>query len=225
MTSTPHVLVVDDDIRLRRLLGRYLREQGYAVSEAENAEDASRHLSLLRPDIMVLDVMMPGKTGLELATELREYPKTPPILMLTAMDTPQDRINGLESGVEDYLTKPFEPRELLLRLNNILKRYPPEPIYQQLRLGTYHYDMQSGKLTNIEGETVTLTTAEAQLLACLAKQSNHPVSRHLLSETLGLNAEEQDRAVDVSIGRLRKKLGQTGLIETVRGIGYKLNTL
>ena len=218
-----HILVVDDDERLRSLLQRYLKEQDYAVSVAQDALQAKKLLSLLTPDMMVLDVMMPGQTGLEFARELELEKEsesvTPPILMLTAMDTPDDRIAGLESGVEDYLTKPFEPRELLLRLSNILKRTQKPAIEEvtHLKFGPYLFDKHSQQLTHpIEGP-VTLTTAERDILQRLTEKPNEPVSREILSD----NASST-RQVDVQIGRLRKKLGDATLIQTVRGKGYKL---
>lgn len=215
-----HILVVDDDARLRRLLERYLQEQDYAVSTAENAEKAKQVLSLLKPDVMVLDVMMPGQTGLELASELRSE-SAPPILMLTAMDTPDDRIAGLESGVEDYLTKPFEPRELLLRLANILKRkQPEEEISPIIQFGEFRFDKASQQLQHEAEGPVALTTAEREILSALASQPNEPLSREELAEQL--DGSENLRHVDVQMGRLRKKLGDATYIQTVRGKGYKL---
>lgn len=219
-----HILVVDDDARLRRLLQRYLSEQGYAVSVAEDAAQAQAMLALMTPDVMVLDVMMPGQSGLDFARDLQHnapaFP-VPPILMLTAMDTAEDRINGLEAGVEDYLTKPFEPRELLLRLTNILKRRPAErPAAAWLRLGSYRFDREAGQVMDEAGQPISLTTSERALLSAMAQQPNQPQSREALAEVL--EAGDSLRHVDVQIGRLRKKLGEASAIQTVRGKGYQL---
>jgi len=222
MSALPqaHILVVDDDVRLRKLLERYLAEQGYAVSAAEDTQGARRLLSLLTPDVMVLDVMMPGQSGLEFAHELADK-NPPPILMLTAMDTPDDRIAGLESGVEDYLTKPFEPRELLLRLGNILRRRKQEnPPASTLEFGEYIFDRTRQQLQRRSGESVALTTAERDILTALAVTPNQPQTREALAAHL--EGGENLRHVDVQIGRLRKKLGAVDAIQTVRGKGYKL---
>lgn len=218
-----HILVVDDDDRLRKLLSRYLHEQGYTVSEAEDTEMAADNLSLLIPDVMVLDVMMPGQTGLEFMHMAQaEERELPPVLMLTAMDTPEDRIGGLESGVEDYLTKPFEPRELLLRLSNILRRFPQKLSDSPMILfGAYVYDTLQQRLSEERtGNEILLSTSERALLSALAQTPNQPQSRDFLSEALGFG--ENLRHVDVHVGRLRKKLGDGGLVQTVRGKGYRL---
>lgn len=223
MTAPAHILVVDDDRRLRSLLRQYLTDHGYAVSEAASAQEARQLLSLLTADLMVLDVMMPGETGLDFAAGLSSIQR-PPILMLTAMDAPQDRIHGLEAGVEDYLTKPFEPRELLLRMTNILRtRQRQEDSAKKLRFGPFDYDFASGQLTR-GGEVVYLTGAEAALLAQLAAQAGVALSRESLAQALG--GGENSRGVDVQIGRLRKKIeedsSQPRYILTARGEGYRL---
>lgn len=219
-----HVMVVDDDARLRRLLERYLQEQGYAVSAAEDTVKAREILSLLTPDVMVLDVMMPGQTGLEFAQELNaesENDSPVPILMLTAMDTADDRVAGLESGVDDYLTKPFEPREMLLRLGNILKRtQPKEQSATIIEFGGFRFDKTSQQLEHEQQGNVALTTAEREILAALASKPNQPLSRESLAE--GLEGKDNLRHVDVQVGRLRKKLGEAKHIQTVRGKGYRL---
>lgn len=216
-----HILVVDDDARLRGLLERYLHEQGYAVSTAENTKKARHALSLFTPDIMVLDVMMPEETGLEFSEKLREQDGAPPILMLTAMDTPADRIAGLESGVEDYLTKPFEPRELLLRLENILKRNTfVNESSEMVTFGDLTFTHETQQLMDEEGNPLRLTTTERDMLSVLAANINQPVSREKLGKTL--ESEGSPRHIDVQIGRLRKKLGDSSLIQTVRGKGYRL---
>lgn len=225
ITPKAHILVVDDDDRLRKLLDRYLREQGYAVSAAENAAQAKRYLSLLRPDAMVLDVMMPGQTGIEFAQELNSKLGSDsklPILMLTAMDTPDDRISGLEAGVEDYLTKPFEPRELLLRLGNILKYNKPQTaITSILKFADFTFDKVSQRLERDGQGEILLTTSEREMLSALADRQNEPVSREDLVVRLD-GGSDSLRHVDVQIGRLRKKLDDAGFIQTVRGKGYKL---
>jgi two-component system phosphate regulon response regulator OmpR len=218
-----HIMVVDDDARLRRLLNRYLTESGYAVSVAEDASQAAHALSLMRPDVMILDVMMPGQSGLDFAEEYhRDYPESAvPILMLTALDSADDRIAGLESGVQDYLTKPFEPRELLLRIANILKRNEPAGSPSQtLQLGELHYDLSLARLSHQQEGLIELTTAERNLLGKLAETPNQPLSREVLAEALQVS--DSSRHVDVQIGRLRKKLGDASLIQTVRGKGYQL---
>ena len=225
MSALPkaHILVVDDDDRLRKLLERYLKEQGYAVSAAADTSQARELLALLKPDLMVLDVMMPGQTGLEFAYELeaKGTRSTPPILMLTAMDAADDRIAGLESGVEDYLTKPFEPRELLLRLGNILKRtQSKEEAPMGLTFGDFQFDRMAQKLLHKTQGDISLTTAEREILTALAESSNQPLSREILAKKL--DGGENLRHVDVQMGRLRKKLGDASHIQTVRGKGYKL---
>jgi len=216
-----HILVVDDDARLRSLLERYLKEQGYAVSTAEDTLTAKRILSLLTPDVMVLDVMMPNQTGLEFSHELKEESVSLPILMLTAMDSSDDRIAGLESGVEDYLTKPFEPRELLLRLGNILKRTQAEEASSTVvQFDGYAFSLATQQLTYQQEGEVSLTTTEREILTALATVPNKPLKRDELAMRLG--GGENLRHVDVQVGRLRKKLGESKAVQTVRGKGYKL---
>lgn len=218
-----HILVVDDDKRLRGLLHKYLVENHYDVSEAASAAEARDLLSLLRCDLMVLDVMMPGETGLELASGLSSLHR-PPILMLTALDAPTDRIAGLEAGVEDYLAKPFEPRELLLRIANILKnRLQQKQQQTQLRFGEFLFDREQQRLTR-KGENMALTGVEMALLYQLAAQPGTVLSRETLAAALG--GDENSRSIDVQIGRLRKKIEEDSanprFIHTVRGEGYKL---
>jgi two-component system phosphate regulon response regulator OmpR len=223
----PHILVVDDDDRLRELLRRYLSENGFIVTSAADAADACAKMQSLQFDLMVLDIMMPGETGLELAARLRtKEGYVPPILLLTAMGEPEDRISGLEAGADDYLTKPFEPRELLLRIRAILRRMPqPEqlPPAQEVRFGNYCYDIQKNRLTHGD-DPVHLTTQEQEILALLARHAGKPVSRDELAQTGGITGNE--RSVDVQINRLRKKLEATPAkplyILTSRGSGYVL---
>jgi len=221
---TMHILIVDDDQRLRRLLRQYLADQGYAVTEAQSAAEARKLLTLFCFDLMILDVMMPGETGLELANNLPQRGETPPpILMLTAMDGSDDRIRGLEAGVEDYLTKPFEPRELLLRIQNILRRLQAARPQPEISFGAFRYD-RSRQHLSCNAAPVGLTGVEAVLLDALTEQPGQPQSREALAQKLG--NPENLRNVDVQIGRLRKKIEadttQPRYIQTVRGSGYKL---
>lgn len=223
----PHILVVDDDDRLRDLLRRYLSEHGFIVTTAADAADACSKMQSLQFDLMVLDIMMPGETGLELANRLRQHPSaTPPILLLTAMGEPEDRIAGLEAEVDDYLTKPFEPRELVLRIRAILRRAPqPEPHQpvNEVHFGSYCYDIPRHRLTQGE-ELVRLTTQEQEILSLLAHHAGRPVSREALAQAGGVAGSE--RSVDVQINRLRKKLeavpAKPVYIVTARGAGYML---
>jgi two-component system phosphate regulon response regulator OmpR len=164
--TEPHLLVVDDDARLRELLRRYLSENGFRVTVAADAEDARANLAGFAFDLVVLDVMMPGENGIDLIRALRaqSQPRRPPILLLTAMAEPEDRINGLEQGADDFLAKPFEPRELVLRIRNILeRRAAPEPAEPTLRFGGFRFDLARGEL--FRGDSpVHLTAAEGSLL-------------------------------------------------------------
>jgi two-component system phosphate regulon response regulator OmpR len=221
MTEKPHILVVDDDSRLRELLTMFLRDNGFAVTAAIHAIDARRKLSLFVFDLMVLDVMMPGQTGVEFARALGS--SAPPILLLTAMAETSDRITGLEAGADDYLVKPFEPRELVLRIRAILRR--TELVRGKkavVNFGDYAFDLTQGKLMK-GGAPFTLTTGEGQLLKALATKSGEPVTRAELAAALGGGSNE--RSVDVQMSRLRKKIEESDkplYIQTVRGAGYVL---
>ena len=225
-----HILVVDDDARIRALLGRFLRRNGYLVTVASDAAQARRLLAGLEFDLIVLDVMMPGEDGIALTRDLRRV-LTTPILLLTARGETEDRIAGLESGADDYLPKPFEPRELLLRIAAILRRVPVAGVTQPkfLTLGGLRYDSEKGELW--QGETVIrLTGTEQALLRRLAASQGQPVSRAELIEDLGRGggeeAENSERAIDVQITRLRRKLEldpkEPRFLQTVRGTGYML---
>lgn len=222
----PHVLVVDDDRRLCQLLGRFLGSNGMMVTLAESAADARRHLESLKFDLMVVDRMMPGEDGLSLIKSVRATSAIP-ILMLTAMGDTPHRIEGLERGADDYMAKPFEPKELLLRINAILRRAPEpeEPRRHELRFGACRYDPLRQKLTR-DGETVHLTAGEAHLLALLASEVNQPVDRSVLQAQGGSAANP--RTIDVQITRLRRKIEtdprQPRYLQTVRGTGYLLRT-
>lgn len=221
--NAPHVLVVDDDRRIRDLLAQFLSENGFRVTTAENAAEARNALRGIAFDLMVLDVMMPGESGFSFAQSLRSECETP-ILMLTARAEPDHRIKGLEIGVDDYLTKPFEPRELLLRLNNILRRQrgskgPADAI----RMGDFVFYVDRGELQH-HGETVRLTERERDLMRLFAQSPGTAISRFDLAKT-GTNGSE--RAVDVQINRLRQKIetdpGNPVYLQTVRGKGYILH--
>ncbi len=221
----PHILVVDDDERLRRLLKKFLSENGFNVSIAQDALDARNKLDLLEFDLIVLDLMMPGESGLDFAKDFKRA-NTTPILMLTAMGESNDRINGLECGAEDYLTKPFEPRELVLRINNILKRIvraPVEETSQMIKLGELTFEPARHCLSR-NGEPVHLTASEASLLVILAQKAGSILSREQLAELSGVEAN--DRTIDVQVTRLRRKIETDPktprYLHTVRGQGYVL---
>jgi two-component system phosphate regulon response regulator OmpR len=219
----PHLLVVDDDARLRDLLRRYLTDQGFRVTTAGDAAEARRKLDGIAFDLLVLDVMMPGEDGFQLTASLRTSSRIP-ILLLTAKAETAERIDGLERGADDYLTKPFEPRELVLRIRNILQRSAAETERRTvLRLGEYRLDLRRGELVR-GNEPVRLTGAEQALLAVLAAQPGEAVSREALAEATQLGGNV--RAVDVQVTRLRRKIERDPrfprYLQTVRGTGYVL---
>lgn len=224
MDDLPHILVVDDDTRLRDLLRKFLADNGYVVTTAADAADARAKLAALAFDLIVLDVMMPGEDGLSLTRSLRETGPVP-ILLLTAMSEVDDRIRGFESGADDYLPKPFEPRELLLRVASILRRVPkPEAeVARELRFGALIWNLARAELKK-DGEVVHLTTAEGQLMTILAEAAGEVVARDDLALRTGNSANP--RAVDVQVTRLRKKLEDDPRLprwlQTVRGMGYML---
>ena len=218
-----HLLVVDDDSRLRDLLRRYLVESGFRVTTAADAGDARAKLQSLAFDLLILDVMMPGENGLALTESLRQTSAVP-ILLLTAMAEPEKRIDGLERGADDYLTKPFEPRELVLRIRNILQRVAQQPErVEELRLGSCRFDLKRGLLYRGR-EPVHLTTAEAALHNALAKKPGEAVSREALSQEAQCSGNL--RTVDVQMTRLRRKIESDPkfprYLQTVRGTGYVL---
>jgi len=226
----PHLLIVDDDERIRNLLRKFLMRQGFLVSVARDASHARRVLAGLDFDLVVLDVMMPGESGLDLARALRETSATP-ILLLTAKGETGDRIEGLEAGADDYLPKPFEPKELLLRINAVLRRRPePEPEEKSPRvvqMGRVSYDIERGELSR-GGVAVRLTATEVQLMRIFADNLRQAISRTRLVEELGRDdGQAQERAVDVQITRLRRKIEadpkQPRYLQTVRGEGYMLS--
>lgn len=229
MTPDVHLLIVDDDERIRVLLQKFLIRNGFLVSAARDAGHARRILTGLDFDLIVLDVMMPGEDGISLTRDLRQTSRTP-ILLLTAKGETEDRIAGLEAGADDYLVKPFEPKELLLRINAILRRMPETPEDQSmpkvLSLGPLRYDIERAELWQGE-EQVRLTATESQLMRIFAARPGEAVSRSQLVEELGRDGgQSQERAVDVQITRLRRKLEgdpkQPRYLQTVRGAGYML---
>jgi two-component system phosphate regulon response regulator OmpR len=224
--DAPHLLVVDDDARIRTLLQRYLGENGYRVTAAKNAADARTKLATLSFDLLVLDVMMPGENGFTLAESIREESDVP-ILMLTARGASSDRIRGLEIGADDYLQKPFEPRELLLRISAILKRMAHVPAYaperESVRFGPFTFYLARGELQR-EGETIRITERERDILRLLSAEPGATVDRLVLA---GGSADvANQRTVDVQVNRLRRKIERDPanpvLLQTVRGTGYRL---
>jgi two-component system phosphate regulon response regulator OmpR len=223
----PHVLVVDDDRRLRDLLTRFLTENGYRVTAAASAAEARAKTESFVFDALVLDVMMPGETGFDYARSLRQSSQIP-ILMLTARADASDRVMGLEIGADDYLPKPFEPRELLLRLGNILKRAAPMPGASQgdapevIHFGPFSFRFDRGELRRHD-EIVRITEREREILTLLGMQAGDNVPREALA---GNGAAANERTVDVQINRLRRKIEDDPanpiFLQTVRGIGYRL---
>ncbi|NQV54259.1 MAG: response regulator [Rhodospirillales bacterium] len=224
MNPETHVLVVDDDDRLRGLLQKYLRENGFRVTSAEDAQGARAKMASIEFDLIVLDLMMPGEHGIDFAKSIRASNPVP-ILMLTAMGEADDRISGLESGADDYLTKPFEPRELLLRLRNILQRRPSEDIAvpAKAHLGEFVFDLEREELCRGSAH-VQLTSSERRLLKLLAERPGAIFSRDELMRILMPGGGE--RTVDVQVNRLRQKIEPDPktprYLQTVRGQGYIL---
>lgn len=220
--DAPHILVVDDDARIRDLLGGYLRQNGYRVDQAEDGAAARAKMAGLAFDCIVLDVMMPGESGFDIAEDLRKKSDIP-ILMLTARSEPEHRVKGLELGVDDYMPKPFEPRELLLRLQNILRRRAsPKTKTGEVRFGPFIFDLRRNELKRGE-EPIRLTDKEREVLREFALSGGEPVSREDLAR---LGEYENERAVDVQINRLRQKIetdpANPAYLHTVRGKGYVL---
>ena len=219
----PHLLVVDDDERLRALLQRYLTTNGYRVTAASDAAQARALMKSFAFDLLVLDVMMPGESGFELAKSVREGSAVP-ILILTARGDAEDRIRGLELGADDYLPKPFEPRELVLRVNALLRRAaPPATIaHAEVRMGDAIYDPERGQLRR-KGKPVHLTSSESALLKLFAANAGRSFSRSDLCTRLGVALE---RSIDVQVTRLRRKIEEDPklplYLQTVRGVGYVL---
>jgi len=224
--DAPHILIVDDDNRIRALLQRYLSEHGFRVTTAENAASARARIEALSFDLLIVDVMMPGENGFDLTASLRKT-MTVPIMMLTAQGNSGDRIKGLEIGADDYLPKPFEPRELLLRINNVLKRSvsapPPTPARDVVRFGSFTFHVGRGEL-QCDGETIRITERERDMLRLLVEVPGETVDRYALAGNALDGANE--RTVDVQVNRLRRKIerdpGNPVYLQTVRGTGYRL---
>ncbi len=226
----PHLLIVDDDERIRSLLQQFLVQSDYLVSTAENAEQAITLLSAIEFDLIILDVMMPGQDGISFTAKLRNLKNNTPILLLTARGETEDRIKGLEAGADDYLPKPFEPKELLLRINAILRRMADlkeeQIMPKTLNFGNLKYDVARNELW--EGkDQIRLTTTESQLMKIFTSALGEPISRANLVTSLGKAVSlAQDRAIDVQITRLRRKIevnpSKPRYLQTVRGAGYML---
>jgi two-component system phosphate regulon response regulator OmpR len=230
MTDDSHILVVEDDARLRDRLARYLTGEGFRVTSAPDAAEARARMRGISPDLLVLDVMMPGESGLDLTRSLREEQGHDlPVLMLTARGSPEDRIAGFEAGADDYLPKPFEPRELVLRIRALLRRAPaPVPTTLEplgpIRIGTANFDLDRGELIGPSGP-IRLTGGEAALLTALANRPGEILSRDEIAAALGAD-DTGERAVDVQVTRLRRKIEsdprEPRFLHTVRGRGYVL---
>lgn len=219
-----HLLIVDDDERIRDLLKKFLMRNGFLVTAARDAAHARRVLSGLDFDMIVMDVMMPGETGLSLTQSLREI-KQVPILMLTALAEADARIAGLEAGADDYLAKPFDPRELVLRINNILKRHTPTDALkiEMVMFGPYTFSIARKELKKAS-ELIRLTDREQEIMLLFALRAGDTIPRH---ELVGGDAEVGERTIDVQINRLRRKIEDDPAnpvwLQTVRGIGYRLS--
>ncbi|WP_279480391.1 response regulator [Aureimonas sp. SK2] len=224
MDDAPHLLVIDDDRRIRSLLSRFLSERRFRVSVAADAAEARRILQGLEFDLMIVDVMMPGESGLDLVRAVSPHREIP-ILMLTARSETDDRILGLEAGADDYLAKPFDPRELLLRINNILKRGSPAPVQkvEHVRFGPFSFSLSRKELRR-GAEIIRLTEREQEIMTQFAQKAGDTIPRQ---DLLANEAEVGERTVDVQINRLRRKIESDPAnplwLQTVRGIGYRLN--
>ena len=223
LATRPHILVVDDDDRIRQLVTRFLHENGFVVAAADSANAARELLAHFEFDAMVVDIMMPGETGLDFTKSIREQNDIP-VLMLTALGEADDRIAGLETGADDYLPKPFEPRELVLRLNAILRRRPQAVADNRVRLGRWVYDPAANILRN-DSETLLLTTVESTLLKALISKSGNVISREDLARMCNLD-DSGERTIDVQVTRLRRKIEVVTrtpvILQTVRGKVYLL---
>lgn len=221
--SRSHILVVDDDQRLLELLKKFLEESGFRVTGASDTDQANAYMNGIHFDLLVIDIMMPGKTGIEWLIELRESTNIPAIF-LTALGETEDRIDGLSAGADDYLPKPFEPRELILRITRILDRSLTAPNgYSDIIFGNFVFNLESRKLSKDE-ILIHLTTSEQDLLSCFANAPNKTLSREDLIELL--EERMQGRSIDVAIARLRSKIEndpkQPYYLTTVRNLGWKL---
>ncbi|CZT35755.1 response regulator [Rhizobium sp. 9140] len=221
--DAPHLLVVDDDRRIRDLLNRYLVEQGFRVTTAADADEARRRLQGIDFDLLIVDVMMPGETGISLTQSLRRL-KTVPIIMLTALAETNARVEGLEAGADDYLPKPFDPRELVLRINNILRRNMPvqSPKVEQVIFGPFTFSVVRRELRR-GADHIRLTDREQEIMMLFSQRAGETIPRH---ELVSDDIEVGERTIDVQINRLRRKIeddpSNPVWLQTVRGIGYKL---
>lgn len=217
-----HILAVDDDDRLRDLLKRYLSREGHDVTTAKDAASARKLMATMSFDLVILDVMMPGEDGLSLLKSVREKKQDTPVILLTARGQPSERIEGLKIGADDYLSKPFEPEELTLRIASILKRAAPEAPVEELKLAGMIFHVGKGELRK-DNRLVRLTESETQLLSILAQRAGVAISRHELAM---LTAAGVERSVDVQVTRLRRKIERDPRepvhLQTVRGVGYRL---
>ncbi|MEX0344291.1 MAG: response regulator transcription factor [Rhizobiaceae bacterium] len=222
--DAPHLLVVDDDTRIRDLLKQYLSSNGFRVTVAANSADARNKLEGLDFDLLIIDVMMPGESGIELTKALRSD-KQVPILMLTALSEIESRVNGLEAGADDYLSKPFDPRELILRVNNILRRGGPTaaPKVEQIVFGPYTFQIMRREL-KCSGKPVKLTDREQDILALFAERAGETIPRQ---DLISGDSTVGERTIDVQINRLRRKIEEDPAnpvwLQTVRGVGYRLS--
>ncbi len=225
-----HILIIDDDARLRELIGRFLHDQEFRVTLAESAEEARKRMIGVRFDLLVVDIMMPGESGLDLVRDLKQTHPDLPCLMLTAMGEPGHRLHGLETGADDYMTKPFEPLELALRMKNILARSIPSSVtssataqQESIRFGPHLFELARKQLST-GGQRQHLTTAEKDLLSCFCNNPRQTLSRDHLSQMLG--GQMEGRSIDVAIARLRRKIepnpGKPIYLLTIRGQGWAL---
>ncbi len=228
-SEQPHILVIDDDERIRTLVTRYLWKNEFVSMGAANAAEGKEILKNFEVDLIVADVMMPGQSGFEFTDELRSRHDKTPVILLTALGEVENRIEGLEKGADDYLAKPFDPKELVLRIKALLRRVPKKTEVKMVHIGPYWFDMDQGILSRNEDGTdhILLTELETRLLSSLLKTPNDSVSREVLAERCGMSGTE--RAIDVQVTRLRKKLEEDPanprLLKTVRGKGYMLRVI
>ncbi|MCZ2158366.1 response regulator [Bartonella sp. 220] len=221
--DAPHLLVIDDDTRIRNLLSQFLMKNGFRVSVSAHADQARRQLASLDFDLLIVDIMMPGENGINLTSSLRQK-KNIPILMLTALSEIDNRIDGLEAGADDYLAKPFDPRELLLRINAILRRGFPlnQPKIEQIIFGPYIFSISRRELKK-GGEMIKLTEREQEMMVIFAENAGNTIRRHKFATD---DSNISERSIDVQINRLRRKIEKNPTtpiwLQTVRGIGYKL---
>lgn len=224
MSEPAHILVIDDDERLRELLRRFLEESGFRVTGANSAAEARDYMKVMHFDLLVIDVMMPGETGVEFLASIRPAANIP-ALFLTALSETENRIEGLEAGADDYIAKPFEPRELILRISRILDRQIDVSSSSDIQFGPFSLNLDSNILTE-NGRRIHITTGEQDLLSCFSQSANQIVSRDEIAQHL--DGRMQGRSIDVAVARLRTKLEVDPrypvMLQTVRGKGWMLKT-